>query len=82
VRCGLPPVGNGGRSVIALHPGLALSLLIRDGHAPVEGAQDYEAANAVQKALREVVCAICSDELRSTEFAALIYADDSLDGDE
>ncbi len=56
-----------------------LKLEIVGGSAQVVGAQDYESINAAQRAFREVVAALCSDDLRSSDLVAVVYAEDSLD---
>lgn len=62
-----------------LHPDADLRLEISDGTAKVSGAVSYGSANRAQQAYREVVTALCADDLRSAELVVLVYAQDSLD---
>lgn len=56
-----------------------LTLVFAGDRVRVDGAQDFSAVNAAQRALREVATALCADELRSTTFVTLMYAEDALD---
>lgn len=56
-----------------------LRLDIVAGSACITGAQHFDSINAAQRAFREVVAALCADDLRSSQLAALVYAEDSLD---
>lgn len=58
-----------------------LRLVIADGRARVLGNDPFDAANAAQRAFREVATALCADDLRASSLVALVYAEDALDGE-
>lgn len=56
-----------------------LRLVLEGGAARIEGAQTFDAVNAAQRTVREVATAMCDIGVRTSELAAIVYAEDSLD---
>lgn len=65
----------------AMNPDADLRLNEVDERIEVIGDMNYESANAAQRAFREIVTAICSDALRSSQLVGLMFAQDALDGE-
>jgi hypothetical protein len=57
-----------------------LRLIIEGGRARISGNASYEAANAAQRAMREILTAVCADSLRSAQLATFVFPQDALDG--
>lgn len=64
-----------------IDPTAELSLHVHEGRARVLGHQDYEAANAAQRAFREILTSVCADAMRSAPLVAFVFAQDALDDD-
>lgn len=60
-------------------PDAGLRLDFDSGRCRVAGAQDYVAANAAQKAIRDIATALTRDVLRESEFVAFAYSEASLE---
>ena len=59
--------------------GASLTLQLSDERAEVLGSTPYEAANAAQQAIRELLSALYHPHLRGGDLAGLVWADDALD---
>lgn len=63
----------------ASEPGADLRLVLTGGTARIDGALEYDSVNRGQQAVREIAAAICHEDLRAADTAALITAEDALD---
>ncbi|MCU1470052.1 MAG: hypothetical protein JWQ39_1201 [Glaciihabitans sp.] len=65
----------------AQYPDANLQLSLVGTRAEITGTSLYESANAAQRGFREVLTAVCSDSLRSSELAMLLFAQDAMEDD-
>ncbi|MFL1999541.1 SIR2 family protein [Microbacterium sp. A1-JK] len=63
------------------YPDAELRLEITGDRARVVGAQEYVAANAAQKTVRDIATALCGERLRESELVAFAYSETSLEYD-